>query len=171
MNITFNGRKTPISESFKHLSEKKLMKFDRFFDSDADASVSVSTLRENETVEVTIRSRGMVFRSEKTASDRETALDAVIDSLFKQIVKNKKKLEKRLNYVDSISEPDPAPEEYHVVKAKKFAVKPLDVDEAILQMNLVGHSFYMFRNIETGDINVIYRRSDGDYGLISPEEE
>ena len=104
----------------------------------------------------------------------EDALEAVIDSLFRQIVKNKSKLEKRMkaaaftpDFVEEMYEPD----EYKVVKTKRFPVKPMEVEEAILQMNMLDHTFFVFRNAESGEINVVYKRHDGNYALIEPEEE
>ena len=101
------------------------------------------------------------------------SLEVVVDSLVRQIVKNKTRLEKRLRvnafapeYQDAVE-----PEEYRVVKTKRFAIKPMSVDEAILQMNLLEHEFFMFRQAETNDICVVYKRKNGDYGLIEPEIE
>lgn len=115
----------------------------------------------------------MFFRSEKTTADRLDSLDEVIDNLFRQIVKNKKKLGKRIrddalkSSEVELLEQDVA--EYHVVKIKKFPMKPMAVDEAILQMNMLGHEFYMFRNSDDNEINVVYKRNNGDYGLIEPK--
>jgi putative sigma-54 modulation protein len=98
-----------------------------------------------------------------------------VDALFRQIVKNKSKLEKRFKKTafETVREQEfvGAEDSYKIVKSKKFNVKPMDVEEAILQMNLIGHSFYMFKNGESGDICVVYRRKDGDYGLLEPDEE
>lgn len=175
MNITITARKTTVKDSFKERCEKKLHKLDKFFTDDAKAAVIVINERERETVEVTIQSQGMFFRSEKTSDDRIDSLDAVVDNLFRQIVKNKQKLGKHVRGDAFTSaeveflEQDAA--EYHVVKSKKFPIKPMAVDEAILQMNMLGHEFYMFRNAEDNDINVVYKRNNGDYGLIEPETD
>ena len=106
--------------------------------------------------------------------EREDALEAVVDSLFRQIVKNKNKLTKRMKsatftpeFVEEMYEPD----EYRVVKTKRFPVKPMEVEEAILQMNMLDHQFFVFRNAESGEINVVYKRHDGNYAVIEPEEE
>ena len=173
MNITINARRVTITDSFKARIEKKLKKLDRFFDQDAVAVVTVSRERDRETVEVTIRAAYMVFRAEETTRDMFDSLEVVVDSLVRQIVKNKTRLEKRLRvnafapeYQDAVE-----PEEYRVVKTKRFAIKPMSVDEAILQMNLLEHEFFMFRQAETNDICVVYKRKNGDYGLIEPEIE
>ncbi len=170
MNITITARKTSVKDSFRERVEKKLSKLDRFFDESANAIVTITNERDRETVEVTVQSAGMFFRAEKTTSDRIDSLEAVVDSLFKQIVKNKTKLEKRLR--DTAFDPsyhdDVIEDHYKVVKTKKFAVKPMDVEEAILQMNMLEHEFFMFRNVDNGDVNVVYKRKNGDYGLIEP---
>ncbi len=128
-------------------------------------------------MEITIRQNGIVYRAEQTAEEMNDALDAVIDALGRQIRKNKCRLEKRVRSSaidDFLAQEDMVPQEeeeseYQIVRSKRFPVKPLDVEEAILQMNMVGHQFYMYRNAETGDINVVYRRKDGTYGLLEPE--
>ena len=174
MNITITARKTTVRDSFKERVEKKLAKFDRFFDEDANAIVKVTNEKDRETVEITIQSQGMIFRSEKTTSDRMDSLEAVTDALFTQIVKNKNKLVKKLrdSAFDSLAPEELHPEEgdYQVIRSKKFSMKPMSVDEAILQMNMLEHEFYVFRNDDTHEINVVYKRNTGDYGLIEPAE-
>lgn len=172
MNISITARKTTVKDSFKERVAKKLAKLDRFFGDEASAVVTLTNERERETVEVTIHSNGMIFRAEKTAADRTDALDAVVDVLFKQIVKNKSKLESRVRAsgFENLA-PEDRPEEdetYHLVKKKRFAVRAMEVDEAILQMNLLDHSFFLFENTESGELNIVYRRKGGDYGLIEP---
>jgi len=174
MNIKLTARNTTVRDPFKESLNKKLSKLDRFFDDSATAAVTVIHESGRETVEVTIKSGGMFYRAEKTTSDRLDSLDAVVDALFRQIVRNKSKLEKRLRQTafepgyddDFIGSQNTS---YEVVKSKRFQVKPMDVEEAILQMNLIGHEFYMFRNVEGGEISVVYKRKDGDYGLLEPE--
>lgn len=172
MNIIFKALKTTIREPFKEKAEKKLGKFDRFFGENASAQVTVTSEKGRETVEVTINSGGLVFRAEKTTNDRLDSLDAIIDILFKQIVKNKSKLEVRTRGFNFDSIPtglhDTEDESYNLVKHKRFEVQPMDVDEAILQMNMLGHNFFIFENISTGELNVVYCRYGGDYGLIEP---
>lgn len=174
MNIIITGRKTTVKDSFKEAAEKQLAKFDRLFDRESDANILVSNENGREIVEITIRGNGMIFRTEKTAEDRLTALDAAADTLFKQFVKHKSKLEKKFKQPVAPEFFAEAPEveelEYRLVKSKHFAVKPMEAEEAILQMEMLGHSFYMFENAVTGSMNVVYRRNDGGYGLIEPEE-
>lgn len=178
MNINIIAKKTVARDSFRERAEKKLQKLDRYFDDSAQATILLTHEGEQEIVEVTIPYRGMFYRAEKAAADRLEALDLAVDSLTRQIIKNKTRLEKRLRSAAFIPvEPapiaDPLPqeedEELRVVRAKRFLVKPMAVEEAILQMNLLGHAFYMFQNAETGEMNVVYRRKRGDYGLIEPQ--
>lgn len=177
MKIAITSRKVNLRDNFKERVEKKLSKFNRIFDEDAQANVTVTLEKNRQTVEVTIRQNGMVYRAEQTAEEMNDALDAVIDVLGRQIRKNKCRLEKKMRAAvlddflaqEELEEDDMEEKEYEVVRSKRFPVKPLDVEEAILQMNMVGHQFYMYRNAETGEINVVYRRKDGTYGLLEPE--
>jgi len=175
MTINITARSTTVRDPFRQSLDKKLSKLDRFFEDEATANVTVSNQNGRETVEVTIKAGGMVFRSEKTTGDRLDSLDVVVDALFRQIVKNKTKLEKRLrktafdpSYQDDFIGAEPS---YEIAKTKKFPVRPMDVEEAILQMNLIGHSFYMFRNSDIDEICVVYKRKNGDYGVLEPELE
>lgn len=171
MNISITARKTTVKDSFKDRVEKKLKKFDRFFDDDAKAVVTVTSEKDRETVEVTIGSNGMIFRAEKTTGDRAESLDAVVDILFKQIVKNKNKLESKMRaraFEDLGEEGAVEAATYELVKRKRFAVRAMEIDEAILHMNMLGHEFFMFENAETGEMNVVYHRHGGDYGLLEP---
>ncbi len=172
MKTTITAKKTTIRDSFKERIDKKLSKFDRFFDDTAAANVVVRTEGGRETVEVTINNRGMIYRAEKTTADRADSLDAVVDVLFKQIVKNKSKLESRMKAAgfENIEEPmeeEAAPEP---IKVKKFEITSMTTDEAILQMNLLNHAFFLFRNADTGEMNVVYRRHGDSYGVIEPIE-
>lgn len=173
MNISITARKTTIKDSFRDKVEKKLKKFDRFFGDEAKAVVVVTNERDRDTVEVTITSNSMIFRSEKTTADRIDSLEVVCDILFKQIVKNKSKLigrvrEKAFENIDAADLPSEAEHEFSIVKHKKFPLHAMSVEEAILQMNMLGHQFYVFVNGETGTINVVYSRHDNGYGLIEP---
>ena len=174
MKITMTGRKVTLRPTFVERTETKLSKLDKFFDTDAAADVTVTAERDLHRVEVTIRCSGMVFRAEEAAEDMNEAVDRLVDILLRQIRKKKTRLEKRLRsgaFVDSIEPEAEESETYRIVRSKSFPVKPLDVEEAILQMNLTGHQFYMFRNMDSGEINVVYRRKNGDYGLLEPNPE
>ncbi len=177
MKITITGRKVNLRDHFKTLVEKKLTRFDRIFDEDAEAKVVVTVLKNRQTVEITIRSRGMYYRAESTADEMNDALDEVVDALSSQIRRNKNRLTKRIHYsaLTEDFQESPAeteqPEEYRVVRTKHFCVKPMSVEEAILQMNLLEHQFFMFRNQEDNEINVVYKRKGGNYGLLTPDVE
>ncbi|WP_040196122.1 ribosome hibernation-promoting factor, HPF/YfiA family [Candidatus Soleaferrea massiliensis] len=176
MNITYTARKVTLKDSFKERVERKLKKLDRFFSDDTTAVVIVSLEKDRQTVEITIKSHGMTFRAEKTTPDMFDSLEAVVDMLVKQIVKNKTKLSKRTHdnaFMKELEDYDVGEvedsKEYKIVRNKKFYIKPMDEEEAILQMNILGHSFFMFRNVHTEEINVVYRRNDGNYGLLEPD--
>ena len=179
MKITITGRKVNLKDNFKHLVEKKLSRFDRIFAEDAEASVVVTVEHNRQTVEITIRQPGMICRAESTDMEMNDALDQVVSALGRQIRKNKTKLAKRLHsgsldqYVEEYfnSEDPDEGKEYEVVRNKKFFVQRLSIDEAILQMNMLGHQFFLFRNEEDGEINVVYKRKDGKYGLLEPDQE
>lgn len=176
MQITITSRKVNLKNNFKERVEKKLSKFNRIFGDDASANVTVTVEKNRQTVEVTIKHNGTIYRAENTATEMNDALDTVIDMLSRKIRKNKTRLEKRLKskslneYLaeERIYKPEKEMD-YKVLKSKHFPVKPLDIEEAILQMNLIGHQFYMFRNFETGEINVVYKRKNGSYGLLEPD--
>ena len=175
MKITIIGRKVNLRNNFKELAEKKLAKFDRIFDEDAEAAVTVTVERNRQTVEITIRQRGAIFRAEDTAMDMNEALDRVVAALGRQMRRNKTRLEKAkkaapgLDFADAYyDEPE---EELQVVRTKRFAVKVMTPEEAIMQMNMLDHEFFMFRDDVSGEINVVYRRKNGDYGLLVPDEK
>ena len=172
MKTNVTGRKISLRPSFVEKTEKKLAKLDKFFDEAARTDVTVKPEGNGFKVEVTVHHQGMVFRAEEAAPDMEEAVDKIIDKLVRQIRKNKTRLEKRLRaeaFAMPMMEEETAEEGYDVVRSKTFPVKPLDVEEAILQMNLLGHQFYMFRNMDSGEVNVVYRRKDGNYGLLEPD--
>lgn len=173
MKITIVGRKVNLRNNFKELVERKLSKFDRIFDEDAVATVTVTVERKVQTVEITIKQRGMIYRAENTAIEMNEALDHVVAALAKQIRRNKTKLERSrkvdpgIEFTDSYyDEPD---EEFTVARTKRFFVKVMTPEEAILQMNMLNHEFFMFRDDASGEINVVYKRKDGNYGLLVPE--
>lgn len=177
MKITITGRKVNLKENFKNLVEKKLSKFGRIFGEEANAYVTVTLEKNRQTVEITIKQGGMVYRAENTAIEMNDALNDVVDAIGRQIRKNKTKLEKKLHSgglseylaAETIYGGEVEEVKYEIVRSKHFPVKPLDIEEAILQMNMVGHQFYMFRNCHTNEINVVYRRKDGTFGLLEPE--
>lgn len=178
MNITVIGRKCTPRESFKERAEKKLAKLDKFFSDEAIAKVTAAVEKTSQTVEITVNSNGMIYRAQSKANELNDALDACVDLLVRQIRKNKTKLEKRIHtgaiedYIGEGTTDDVEEEkEFDVIRKKTISVKPQSVDEAILQMNMLGHKFYMFENAEDHVISLVYAREDGGYGLIVPAAE
>jgi putative sigma-54 modulation protein len=169
MKLTITGRKVDLKDIFKNRVEKKLEKFRKFFEEEAQAFVTVSVNKDRQTVEITIKNKGIIYRSEETTRDMQFSLDNAVDNLMRQINKNKARLEKRLREGAFEDIPaGPAETEYEIVKIKTFPVKPMNIEEAILQMNLIGHEFYTFLNEETESMSVVYRRHDGGYGVLEP---
>lgn len=175
MNITIVGRKCTPRESFKVHAEKKLQKVEKFFGEDAAAKITATVEKNIKIVEITLQKGGFLFRAQERSQDLEDALDACVDSLIRQIRKNKTKLERRLREVsfDEVFNTSAEAEEqdFDVVRTKSVALKPQTTEEAILQMNMLGHTFYMFRNAESEEINVVYKRKDGGYSVLEPENE
>ena len=178
MKITYTARKVTLRDNFKESVEKKLSKFQKIFSEDAEASVVVTVEKNRQTVEITIRDNGMIYRVENSQAEMNNALDTVTDMLSRQLRKNKTKLSRRLRegsiddlVVGDTAEPEDVEDDYHLVRRKMVPVKPITVDEAILQMNMIGHKFYMFVNADTNEANVVYQREDGAYGLLEPTIE
>ena len=172
MKISTTGRKVSLKPAFVERADKRLSKLDKFFSDEAAAQVTVTVEKDWQTVEITVRDKGFVARAEKSAENMEHALDAAVEVLTKQIVKNRKRLETKLYKAafDDYAGAEQEEESFAVVREKHFYVKPASVDEAILQMNLIGHSFFLFRNVDSDEINVVYRRKNGTYGLLIPKE-
>lgn len=172
MNITIIGRKCNPREDFRTRTEKRLLKVEKLFGEDAVAKVTATVEKNYQAVEVTVNKDGMIFRAEERADNINDALDKCVDLLIRQIRKNKTRLEKKLRatafeeFVDLDIEEE---SEFDLIREKTVALKPQSVEEAILQMNLLGHQFYMFLNADTGIINVVYGRKDSGYGLIIPD--
>ncbi len=176
MKYNIIGRKVNLRDNFKERVYKKLGKFEKIYSDDAEATVTVTVEKNRQKVEVMIRDGGMLYRAESTALEMNDALDSVVDILGGQIRKNKTKLGKKLKaesfeeaFAADDTEEELADEDYAVVRRKTFTVKPMGVEEAILQMNMIGHEFFMFRNAGSGEINVVYKRKDGTYGLLEPQ--
>lgn len=175
MNISLRGDKLEITEATQSYAKEKLLKLDKYIENpnQVDASIFVKVRKNTSKVEVTIPLKNFILRAEEEQETFYAAIDVVIDKLERQIRKNKTRMSSKkmkeakvFNYevVESIDE-----EETKIVKRKKIDVKPMDEEEAILQMELLGHEFYLFKDVETGKPAVIYRRKDGDYGIIDSE--
>ena len=171
MNISIIGRQMTVSDDLKMQVEKKLARFDKFFPEGADATVTFSRLREKECLEITISYKGMLLRSEEKNLTFQNALDECVDIIDGQIRKNKTRLAKRMK--SSMVMPpdidgDMEEEGDFNIRTKTFPMRPMSPEEAILQMNLLGHTFFMFSNAESGDFCVVYKRKNNDYGMITP---
>jgi len=176
MKFIITGRNIDVTQGLKERITKKLGKLDKFFNQDTETHVTLSVQKNRHIVEVTIPFNGVVIRAEEASSDMYTSIDKVVDIVERQIRRYKTRLEKRLREgafkAENFTIPDAIEEEkeFNLVKIKKFAIKPMPVEEAILQMNLLGHEFFVFINSETSKTNVVYKRKDGAYGLIEPED-
>ena len=172
MRITITGKNMEVSDYLKSVIDKKLGKLDRYFKPDTDVQVTLSVQRNHHIVEVTIPFDGVVIRAEESTGDMYASVDNVIDKLEKQIRRHRTKLEKRLKAgaLSDLEMQGSEPEIYgEVVRTKHFAVKPMSIEEAIMQLELLGHEFFVFANADDQKINVLYRRKDGNYGLIQPD--
>ena len=178
MNITYIARQVNITDDMKQLVEKKLAKFDRYFPENADATVTFRKIRNDECMEITISVGGTLFRAEEQADLYATALVRCVDTIEGQIRKNKTRLARRLRqdaFTRTVEETSFAAEEpeedLSIVRIKKFYMKPMTREEAVLQMNLLEHNFFAFRDQDNGgSFAVVYRRNDGGYGLIDDAE-
>ena len=177
MKVTVIGRKTEVPRGFRETAERKLQKYEKFFRDDAEATVVISQKGNFDNLELTITSVGIFFRSEQSDETYQNALDKALNAIERQIRKNKTRLAKRLregaflkatapdvSYTD-----DPEEETEFTIRTKSFKFKPMSCEEAIMQMNLLEHDFYVFSNDESGEVNVVYRKKDGTYGCIIPE--
>ncbi len=175
MKFNIITRKLTLNGQTADYIEKKLSKLDKFFKEEPEARLVAGTVKDKEYVEASIYAGGIIYRAEVTEVDAKTAVDEIVDIIERQIRKNKTRLEKKIrreaveedvlisgqNYLGGEDV-----EEFKIVKRKRFEVKPMLPEEAVLQMKLLGHSFFVFRNIDTNEMNVVYERKDGKYALI-----
>ena len=165
-------RKIELSTEKKEMLTKKIEKLGKFFDEDVSADIVVSTQKDKVIVEVTIRAVDMIYRAEERNEDVYNATDEIVEAITRQIRKNKTRLAKKLREGVSkdfdffMADEEEQEAEIKIVKTKTHTVKPMSAEEAVLQMNLLGHSFFVFRNAQTNTTDIVYRRKDGNYGLI-----
>ncbi|MBR6259223.1 MAG: ribosome-associated translation inhibitor RaiA [Oscillospiraceae bacterium] len=179
MKFTYNEKKVQISDELRAYSEKKISKLDRFFKTESDAFVTFTIERGRHIAEITLRNNGMYYRVSESTNDMYASVDSAVAAIERQIRKNKTRLEKRLRegalereinpsvaHLDLDAEKD----DFQIVRTKRFAIKPMTPEEAILQMNLLDHEFFAFKNQEENDaFAIVYRRKNGGYGLIDSE--
>lgn len=176
MRYIISGKNIQVTEPLKEATIEKLNKLEKYFLEDTEVIVTFSVLKKNHTqiVEVTIPVKGVFLRAEEEAESMYAAIDEVVDKLERQLLRHKKKLINRhrhsgtfrTTFVEEIHDED---EKIAIVKSKKFPLKPMDAEEACMEMELLGHSFFVFKDGETDELNVVYKRKDGKFGLISPE--
>ncbi|CEP66964.1 Ribosomal protein S30Ae/sigma 54 modulation protein [Moorella glycerini] len=173
MEIIIRGKNLPVTEALKQYIEKRLSKIERYLEGVDEVQVNLSVNRDSHVVEVTIPLNGYLLRGEEATGDMYGSVDLVVEKLEKQIAKYKTRLARKLKngtLKELVAEnPEEATPEPKLIRTKRFPIKPMPVEEAILQMNLLGHNFFVFSNAETEEVNVLYRRRDGNYGLIEPE--
>lgn len=171
MKVTITAKKLTINQSFTDYATQKLSaKLDRFFPEEAEAKITLEERRELIVLELTVKYNGIIYRAEQSAKDKNDALDVTVDRVIRQIRKQKTKVEKslRTGAFEGLA-PEAEEKDYEVIREKKFHLRPMSVDEAILQMNLLDHTFFMFKNADTGAVNVVYKRDEGNYAVLVPE--
>lgn len=186
MKVNISGKNMDVSDYLRDIVAKKTRKIERYFKPEAEMQVRLSIEKSRHIAEVTIVADGVVLRGEEATGDMYSSIDAVLKKIERQMRKYRTKLSKRLREdafrereqeafdkeVDSeIAEVTEEEEEYNepqIVRNKKFVAKPMEVEDAVVQMELLGHSFFVYRNPQTSEVNVVYRRADGHYGVIEP---
>ena len=176
MKIKILEKKVSLPADIHAYANKKVMKLERFFRDEAEANVAFSIEKNRNKVELTVRAANTIFRASESTSNMYASIDAAVSTIERQIRKNKTRLERRLRqdaFVRSVDVPntfvpeEPEEGDFQILRTKQFPMKPMTRDEAILQMNLLGHNFFAFRDTEAnGSFAVVYQRNDGGYGLI-----
>ncbi len=175
MKINIKGRNVEVSAAIKEYVEKRLAKFDKMIAEAEEAYVTVLVQKDSHRVEVTIPlDGGVILRGEEEGNNMYACIDEVVEKLERQVRKHKTRLSKRVKE-GSIAKKalmalEEEPDERVLVRTKRFNIKPVSVEEAIMQMNLLGHKFFVFTNEENHQVNVVYQRNDGNYGLLIPQE-
>jgi putative sigma-54 modulation protein len=178
MNLQVTGRNVEVSDQILKYAEDTLAKLDRLVKDPTRVELELAveknpSIADNHVAEATVWTKGPVLRAREASGDMKASIDQLVDKLERQVkrYRTKRRPRKHDRPDGAISEPAPlelSDEETSIVKTKQFAVKPMAPDEAVLQLELVGHDFFVFRNAESDEVNVVYRRRDGDYGLIEP---
>lgn len=176
MIITISGKQMEVTDSLKEVIDEKCQKLDKYFHQDIPIKITLSTQKERQIAEATVAFSGIIMRAEESTPDMYASIDGIIEILEKQIRRHKSKLERRNRSGDTIRFENVVPEAKEeetdkpkIVRKKNFDLHPMDEEEAVLQMELLRHNFFVFLNGNTGNVNIVYKRKDGDYGLIQPE--
>jgi len=178
MRYTFTGKNISIYDDVKAKAEKKIDRIQKLVPDDVEVFVAISKNRHEYKMEVSVPFHKRMLRAEVKRNDIDACLDTVVDVLEKQIVKYKGRLRERnrrntatieeLSYLGEQSDPADSPS-IVIHRTKRFALKPMDAQDAVMEMELLGHSFFVFRSASTDEVNVVYKRNDGEYGLIEPQ--
>ena len=173
MKFTIVGKNLTVTDGLEAAVEGKIGKLEKYFTEDTEIHVTLSTQKERQKIEVTIPMRGNIVRAEQESNDMYVSIDLVEEIIERQLRKYKTKIiEKQqaaVNLSKTFIDEEYDDEEIKIIRTKKFAVKPMDAEEACVQMELLGHNFFVFRNAETDEVNVVYKRKENTYGLIEPE--
>jgi putative sigma-54 modulation protein len=175
MKLNIRTRNYQITDKVKQYLEKRLKKLDKLLDKDTEATVTLISERKMQRIEITMPVNGFILRGEEDNEDMLTAIDRVTDKLEKQLVRSKERFSKKgrlsVTKLPTFAGVMPAvdDEEELKVRTKHYPMEPMNLDEAITRMDMIGHTFFVFNNDESGEINVVYRRNDGHYGLLEPE--
>ena len=174
MRYTITGRNIDVTPGLRESVIEKIGKLERYFNQDTEAIITLSVTKDRQKIEVTIPVKGHIIRAEEQSTDMYVSIDLVEEIIERQLKKYKTKLiDKKQSHIDFsefyVQEETEADDEIKIEKVKKFAMKPMDPEEACVQMELLGHSFYVFLNAETEEVNVVYKRKGQTYGLIEPE--
>ena len=171
MILNISGRDMTVRNDLRTITEKRIAKLEKFFDANAEVNVIFSKKRNMQNAEITVFAKGTIFRSEVEGETFNNSLDEAIENIVRQIRKYKTKIERDLRtdaFLEIEDDFDLDEPEYEI-RVKTFPVKPMSAEEAILQMNLLGHMFFVYRDSDTSEICVVYKRKDGSYGLIVPQ--
>lgn len=175
MKTIITAKKMQIPQNFSEQAPLRIdSRLGKFFGDDADAKIVITEQKNLIQLELTVKYNNMIYRAECKTEDKKVALDNAIDKIIRQIRKNKTKLEKKLKdtaFKEAFTESVPETADYEVIRHKRFKMKPMDINEAILQMNMLGHKFFMFINAETGETNVVYKRDDDNYAVLEPDND
>ena len=166
MRITISGRNIDLTDGLKGAVEEKLSKLEKYFTPDTDVYVTLSVEKERQKIEVTIPMKGNIIRSEQVSNDMYVSIDLVEEVIERQLKKYKTKSNLRQEFIEKETSSD---EDIKIIRSKKFGMKPMYPEDACVQMELLGHNFFVFRNAETEEVNVVYKRKGNTYGLIEPE--
>ena len=174
MRYIISGKNIDVTEGLKSAVYEKIGKLERYFTPDTEIHVTMSEEKERQRIEVTIPMKGTIIRAEQVSNDMYVSIDLVEEIIERQLRKYKNKLieqkQAAINFNQAFIEDDYAEDDsIKIVKTKKFAIKPMDPEEACIQMELLGHNFFVYRNAETDEVNVVYKRKGNTYGLIEPE--